>query len=68
MNKKFVNVKLDGTSPSNEQFATLQKKYKIVGFPTFLVIDPETGKIIKSWSSDLNAFTNEEFIKKINEL
>ena len=65
MNQVFVNVKLDGTSPANEPFATLQKKYKVVGFPTFLLIDPNTGNVIKKWSSELNDITNEAFIKEI---
>jgi len=65
MNQVFVNVKLDGTSPANEPFATLQKKYKVIGFPTFLLIDPNTQNVIKKWSSELNDVTNEEFIKEI---
>jgi len=68
LEEKFVNLKVDGTNPSNEPFATLHKKYKIIGFPTFLLVDPETKKIIIQWSSELDAISNKEFIGEIKGL
>ena len=66
--KKFVNVKIDGSDPSKEPFASLNKTYKVFGFPTFLLIDPQTGNVIKKWSSEFNNMTNENIIKALEAL
>ncbi|MEX0671890.1 MAG: cytochrome c biogenesis protein CcdA, partial [Candidatus Babeliales bacterium] len=51
--KNYVALKVDGSDPASEPFATLHKKYAIKGFPTFLLIDPHTGTIIKQWGSEI---------------
>ncbi|MFC1842359.1 protein-disulfide reductase DsbD family protein [Candidatus Dependentiae bacterium] len=64
----FINVKVDGTDQSKEPFATLHKKYKIFGFPTFLLIDPNTGAIIKRWSAEFYDMPNQEILALFREL
>jgi len=68
LKKIFINVKIDGTDPSSEPFATLKKKYNIMGFPTFLLIDPSSGTIIKKWSSEFYTMPNQEIIDLFNKL
>jgi len=67
--KKFVSVKIDITDPSAEPFVSLNKKYKNLNFvPTFLLLDPKTGKIIKKWSSEFYSMSNKKIIGLINKL
>lgn len=68
LEEKFVNVKVDGSDPSKEPFASLHKAHKIFGFPTFLLLDPHTGAVIKRWSSEFNSIPNKEIIKLLKGL
>lgn len=60
-----VLLKVDGSDQESEPFATLHKKYTLIGFPTYLLIDPATGTVIKKWGSELYATTKQKFIKEI---
>jgi thioredoxin:protein disulfide reductase len=51
--RHVVGLKVDGTNPASEPFAMLNERYHIKGFPTFLLIDPATGEIIKQWGSEI---------------
>ena len=62
---KFVNLKLDGSDSSDETFKALQKKYKIVGFPTYLLIDPQTGQELARWGSELYDVPTDQFIEQM---
>ncbi len=61
----FVAVKIDGTSASNEQFATLKQKFNITGLPTILIIDPETESILKIWNGELYDYDIDKFIQEL---
>lgn len=62
--KRFCCLKIDGANDPDNAIKLLQEKYGVVGFPTFLLIDAQTGTLIKRWGSelyevDIQAFANE---------
>ena len=44
---------INGSFNSNEPYRTLQPKFNITGFPTFLLIDPNTQTVIKQWGGEI---------------
>lgn len=60
-----VPLKVDGSYDTNEPYAALKEKYSIKGFPTFLLVDPETETIIRQWGSELYTKPIDEFIKEL---
>ncbi len=62
----FVNLKIDGNSCPEKKFNNLCKKYEVVGFPTFLLIDPASGDLIARWASELYDVKPEQFIKELS--
>lgn len=65
--KNMVLIKINGTY-NKEPFTSLKKQFKIVGFPTFLVVDPKTESIIKEWHSELYHMPKKEFIKELENI
>jgi thiol:disulfide interchange protein len=63
--KNYILLKIDGTVATSEPFATLKAWYNITGFPTYLIVDPVTKKVIKQWDSKLYGMPKERFIAKI---
>lgn len=53
-NTHFVNVKVDAEKGEGK---TLREKYKVVSYPTFLFIDPQTGEVVHRSSSRQEAET-----------
>jgi thiol:disulfide interchange protein DsbD len=51
--ENYIILKVDGTYDSNEPFATLEKKYDIKGFPTFLIVDPKTETVIERLGAEI---------------
>lgn len=49
---KFVTVKVDGCDAA-PTIAELQKRYSVVGAPTYLLINPQNGSLIKRWAGEL---------------
>ncbi len=64
---KFVNVKLNATTCSATTFNGLCKKYSVIGFPTFLLIDPQTGDLLARWGSELYETPASTFIAELNK-
>lgn len=63
--ERFVPVYVDGSDSRTEPFATLRKKYTIIGFPMILLIEPETGEVIKKWGSELADLTPAAFAQEL---
>lgn len=63
--RNYVPVKIDGTDESTPTFQMLKKTFNIVGFPVFLIVDPETQKIEIRWSSELYSMPREKFIEQL---
>lgn len=64
----FVNLKLNGSTCSESAFNGLCKKYNVVGFPTFLLIDAQTGDLLARWGSELYETPAQQFIAQLNQL
>ncbi len=62
----IVTVYIDCTDPVAEPCHSLQKKFSILGFPTILLVDPTTDKILKKWGSELLDVTPEEFVQEVH--
>lgn len=65
--KKFINLKIDGSDNSDETFEGLRKKYEVVGFPTFLLIDPENGDLLARWGSELYDYSEADFVNELEK-
>ena len=59
-----VPVKLDGSLAINKP---ILEQFQVIGFPTILLINPETQTIIKKWGPELYGTTSSEFIKQLQE-
>ncbi|MBI2775035.1 thioredoxin family protein [Candidatus Dependentiae bacterium] len=62
----YIPLKIDGTDENEESYKYVKEKFKIVGFPAFLIVDPTTETIEKRWSSELYQMPREEFIYELN--
>jgi thioredoxin:protein disulfide reductase len=60
-----VPVKIDGSRPTDEPYATLRKRYNVQGLPLYLLVNPHTHEIIKSWDSGLYCKNAKEFLEEI---
>jgi len=65
---KIIAVHIDGTKQGSEPYASLIKKYAIIGIPTVLLIDPKTGTLIKQWGGELLDQTPTAFAQELENL
>lgn len=66
--EKCVALKLEGSHTTNKRFALLREKYDIIGFPTYLLIDPATDTLLARWSYELDSKPREEFAAELQRL
>ncbi len=64
----LVPIKIEELDPLDPIHTELKNRHKIVGAPTFVVIDPDTQKEIKRWESDLYDLSCHEFIQQITNI
>jgi thioredoxin:protein disulfide reductase len=64
--EKFVPLKLMSTTCSQARFDDLCKKYNVLGFPTFLLIDANTGNLVARWGGELYGSTPQHFIDELS--
>lgn len=60
-----VPVKIDGSDPVN---ANILKQFKVLGFPTVLLLKTETQEVIKQWGPELYDVKPEQFIGELTQL
>jgi len=60
-----IPVTVNSTQTTSEPYASLKQKYTIVGVPTLLLIDGQTGELIKRWGSELAELDINEFIRQL---
>lgn len=60
---RFVFVKVDCTSSSNSEANQLKKQFQVFAQPAILIVNPETGEVVKKWSSEPYSMTPQQFIK-----
>jgi len=65
LDNKVVFVKINGNKSEHQE---LLHSYNVHGFPTILVINPETEAIIHQWTGDLYNLTAQEFIAFMQKL
>ena len=61
MNKQFVCIKLDAEKA--EEGAPYMEKYGVKGFPTYVILDPKTGKVVYTLPGAV--LDGNEFIQKM---
>lgn len=64
---KLTAVKIDGSDTCDEAIQELVRTYKVVGFPTVLLIDPTTGAELKRWGPELYGKQPGVFIAELEE-
>lgn len=62
-----VPVQINGADNSIEAHEELKKKYNIIGAPTLILINPETGEELARWGSELYDATIEEFVDQLKK-
>lgn len=67
LKNEFIPLKVNGTQPSSEPYATIHSQFTVTGFPTYLVVNPETNEVIKRWDSKLYKKDTAEFIEKLHK-
>lgn len=65
LDSKVVFVKINGNKGENQE---LLHSYKVHGFPTIIILDPETETILHQWTGDLYNLTAQEFITFMQKL
>ncbi len=59
-----VPVKIDGSNSAN---AKIIERYRVLGFPTILLINPESQEVIKQWGPELYGKSEQEFIDELRK-
>ncbi|MGE0010509.1 MAG: protein-disulfide reductase DsbD family protein [Candidatus Babeliales bacterium] len=67
LSTQFVPLKINGTQPSGEPYATIHKQFTITGFPTYMIVEPETLTVIKRWDSKIYNMDPLLFITKLQK-
>lgn len=67
LQNQFVPLKVNGTVPSSEPYATINAQFKITGFPAYLIVDPETLQVIKQWDSKIYKMDPQLFVEKLQK-
>lgn len=65
---KTIPVYIDCTNPTHESCSTVQKHFEVKGYPTLLLIDPETETLIGRWGSELLNKSPESFAQELETL
>jgi len=60
---RFIFVKVDCTSTANSEANQLKKEFQVFAQPAILIVNPQTGEVVKKWSSEPYSMTPEQFIK-----
>lgn len=65
--KNCYCIKLEESTQADEAYRLLQKEYKILGFPTYLLIDPHSCAELQRWGGELYDMPESEFIDDLNK-
>lgn len=68
LKNKFVFVKVDCTSSTNQEANMLKTQFKIYAQPAILIIDPKTEEVMKQWSSEPYSMTPDEFVHVVKNI
>jgi thiol:disulfide interchange protein DsbD len=62
LNENTIPVKLDGSLAQNED---VLKQFHVLGFPTVLLINPETQEVVRQWGPELYGLSSNDFIAQL---
>lgn len=62
-----IPISIDGSDEENKNYDLLKEKYSIVGFPTFLLVDPANETVIHQWNSELYSAAPKDFIRQLHD-
>lgn len=68
LENSFVPLKVNGTQPSSQPYATIFNQFAITGFPTYMVVNPKTNQVIKRWDSKIYKMDPERFVTKLRKM
>lgn len=68
LTNKAVLLKIDGSDTTNASTCTVLNTYKVIGFPTLLLVDPRTESVVQKWGGELYSRTTQEFITDVDTL
>jgi thiol:disulfide interchange protein DsbD len=60
-----IPTKIDCTDTQDTQCKKLCAKYSVMGYPTILLIEPQSESIVMQWGSDLGQLSAQDFLKRI---
>jgi thiol:disulfide interchange protein DsbD len=60
LKERYITVRIDGTD-STDRSQELLKQFKVMGFPTILIVNPHDDTIVKRWATDLYDYSVEQF-------
>lgn len=69
ISKNYIPVKIESDQDTNS-YEQIKQKYgkDITGFPTYLIVDQNSGEIIKKWGSNLEDISIEQFLRELTQL
>jgi thioredoxin:protein disulfide reductase len=65
--KDLIIVQVDFTNPEAETCKIIQKQYKIIGFPTVLLVEPQEQNVIARWGGELLDLSKEDFVELVKK-
>lgn len=65
LRENTIPVKLDGSMSQNED---VLKQFHVLGFPTVLLINPETQEVVRQWGPELYGLSANDFIDQLKGL
>ncbi len=65
--EKCITLKIDGSDSNNPVTNMLNDRYKVMGFPTYLLINPADGTLIKQWGGEVYTKSHEEFGRELDK-
>lgn len=64
--KNYVCLKIDGANTSNPALEKVRAQHKVIGFPTFFLVDAQKGNtLIKQWGSELYNKPRATFVQEL---
>lgn len=64
---RVIIVSVDCTNPQESVCAELQERFKVIGFPTVLLVDPANESVKGHWAGELAEMTPERFVALIHQ-
>jgi thiol:disulfide interchange protein DsbD len=67
LNDKYVILSVDASDSSVEPYKSLKARYDTWGAPNLLIVNPDTGKELKRWQSEMYDMEIDDAVKAFNQ-